>query len=282
MATLADDLIESVRELVSKGKSLKTEYDRVKQQKKNVEAELAEAQRQISILQKNQQKNQHSNILLIAMRLRKMGLKYRNIKNIFKIGTTVLSGGFIPQIILGEYWHTDLDIFTTDAQAVIKELLELNKSWITAPILMGVEHDASYGGGEGKTIKSIYRGEVLKGVYIEIIESKDPIQNIREFDFDFCKCYFDGDSFYALNKQAVITKTCWANKTTQMRIDKYRLRGFTINSNGLQPPFEDNNDSENDPLNISIGVDLDANEDSDCDSDCGVDCGADCGADRDA
>lgn len=213
--------------------------------------------------------NKTSNHLQIAMRLRKMGLRYRNIKGIFKIGTTVLAGGFVLQTILGEHWQTDLDIFTTHAQQVIDELSKFG--WVVAPKVVETRTPnisgpyADYYKLRG--IEKVYRGEFVNGTFIEIIETRDPIQNIREFDFDFCKCYYNGSNFYAMNCQAIVTKTCWVAKDSvkQNRIDKYKLRGFTINIGQIKPKFRSDNESENEEEPIPESV---AEDDAYCDVDC--------------
>lgn len=213
MDATSDKLINSVRGLVQKNKELQDQ--------------LAEAKKQLT----NYQSKKSHNHLLVAMRLRKLGLRYRNFKNIFKIGTTVLSGGFVLQTILGEYWQTDLDIFTNDADKVIEELNN-QCEWISQPRLVDRKTVGSYESYPPlQVIERVYRGEIIKGVYIEIIESRDPIQNIKNFDFDFCKCYYNGANFHVLNTQAIVTKSCSLpqNKVYQHRVDKYQLRGFTIN-----------------------------------------------------
>ncbi len=179
----------------------------------------------------------NSTHVIMASRLKKMGVNYAHIKPIFDIPTTVLSGGLIVQTMLGEYWHTDIDIFTTNPKAVIKTLVDAFPYWTEKPTLIPVSSASHYNAYNNK----VYRGQYTKGVYIEIVQSSSIWRDIQDFDLDFCKCYFDGHKFHTFNEVALTTKThrgpvigygLGSKKRSETikesRIKKYEMRGFTI------------------------------------------------------
>jgi hypothetical protein len=64
-------------------------------------------------------------------------------------------------------------------------------------------------------------------------EHGDAIQHIKDnFDFSFCKCYFNGDIIEVLDPFAVFRKTDLAAKykdsRSMTRVQKYQKRGFTL------------------------------------------------------
>jgi hypothetical protein len=58
-----------------------------------------------------------------------------------------------------------------------------------------------------------------------------------QFDFDFCKVYFDGNTLTVLDQESVDTKTCKLRRSVdhyyKKRVDKYKDRGFTITSESI-------------------------------------------------
>lgn len=246
---MTDDLINSVRNLANQNKELQEKYDyyfnecaKANLKVAKLRAKLDAANVKLASLDARTPRAA-MNHFIINGRLLKLGLTYSQIESIFKVGTTILSGGFIVQTLTGDYWQTDLDIYTTDAKAVIMELNKTNE-WVVPPKIVDRETAGSYEGTYPlTTIKVVYRGELLKGVYVEIIETADPFQTVKEFDFDFCKCYFDGTNFVALHQNAITSKSCQISqsKYDEKRAKKYRLRGFTVNvlvPNDPKTPFE--------------------------------------------
>lgn len=245
---MTDNLISSVRNLVQNNKDLLDAYSHLKNQCNEYQTRIIALEEQLN------NKNINSDYMLVTMRLRKMGLRNFNMKNIFKIGTTLLSGGFVLQTILGEYWHTDLDIFTTNPKEVINELTKYCV-WVTKPEILSSSYN-SY--NSSNKMKNVYRGEIIKGVFIDIIECANPIENINNFDFDFCKCYFDG-SFHIVNPESILNKTCTvsydktSDKTLNLRINKYKLRGFIINLHNK--PNNTNVPEKNNTENVTTLID---------------------------
>lgn len=173
------------------------------------------------------------NEIIMARRLRQMGIDYELIRPIFEVDNTVLSGGLVVQTMLGEFWQTDLDIFTTDAEAVIEALQQAHPYW-TEDIKELSKHMAAQYSTEYKA--RVWRGEFVKGVIVEVIEVRSIESAIKGFDLDFCKCYFDGRNFHTYNVEALMTKTHKGRHSIKNnRTRKYEMRGFMI----LQPLVED-------------------------------------------
>lgn len=208
------DLVESIQKLVETNKQLRATNEKL----------VAQLGEPLTV------SHTKANDMIMQSRFRKMGIDYANINPIFKIGKTVLSGGLIVQTMLGEFWQSDVDIYTTDAKAVIEVLCKLHPYWLEEP--KGIGH--SYN-NETEISYNVYRGTYVKGVIVEIMEVVDPVSGINNnFDFDFCKCYFDGTDFHALNPIALATKTHKGRTAiTKGRTYKYEMRGFTI----LQPLY---------------------------------------------
>lgn len=71
-------------------------------------------------------------------------------------------------------------------------------------------------------------------VQIIALKEKDPLDYIAEFDFDFCKVYFDGEQLHVMNWDAVLTRTSSIKgKTRPSRIEKYENRKFFIRKNEI-------------------------------------------------
>ena len=66
----------------------------------------------------------------------------------------------------------------------------------------------------------------------------DPFELINEFDFDFCKVYYDGYKLHVKNWDSIINFTSKINKgfgTNISRKEKYERRGFTIIDDENEP-----------------------------------------------
>lgn len=177
-----------------------------------------------------------NNDIVIRSRMNRMGVNYDIFKDILD-ENTVLSGGLIVQTMLGEFWQSDIDIFTTDSDKVIAHLNKPSHHWEQQLELLTNAHAENY----GSYCNIVYRGQYTKGVYIEIIQVRSIIDTMRDFDLDFCKCWFDGRNFHTLDATALTTKThhgqvigyAQANENVRKlvkasRIGKYERRGFTI------------------------------------------------------
>lgn len=75
-------------------------------------------------------------------------------------------------------------------------------------------------------------------IYYDSDKYKSPLEVINEFDFDFCKSYFDGKVFYIKNIDSIKSSSCIFNiknpriyRNQNKRIIKYLLRGFDIKIN---------------------------------------------------
>lgn len=208
------DLVESIQKLVETNKQLRATNEKL----------VAQLGEPLTV------SHTKANDMIMQSRFRKMGIDYANINPIFKVGKTVLSGGLIVQTMIGEFWQSDVDIYTTDAKGVIDILCKLYPYWIEEPKVLGHSYNDHY-----KVSHDMYRGIYVKGVFVEIMQVIDPVAAISStFDLDFCKCYFDGTNFHTLHPVALATKTHQGRiAITKERTYKYKMRGFTI----LQPLY---------------------------------------------
>jgi hypothetical protein len=172
--------------------------------------------------------NENANAIIMQSRLNRMGVCYDDFADILDEDSTVFAGGLVAQTMLGEFWHSDIDIFTTDAGVVMSHLSKR----ITFKLISG-EYN--------RYANKVWRGEYTKGVIVEVIQVPNIYYAISEFDLDFCKCWFDGSNFHTQNKKALVTKThigrvnSYPGKDSSVRefikksrINKYKCRGFTV------------------------------------------------------
>jgi len=133
---------------------------------------------------------------------------------------TRIVGGLVLQTILDEEWDTDIDIYTV----LDFDELDLPGDWQEYPNTIGY---ISIPG-----VKKVYRDNSL-GIDLIIITDWKTI--FAGFDFDFCKCWFDGKDFGMENPESVMKKYCIVNGDLRYnghnRVEKYRKRGFTIKIN---------------------------------------------------
>ena len=146
---------------------------------------------------------------------------------------TFLSGGLVLQTMLGERWDTDIDIYTTNDDLSRFESLGLfveaepDKDEFGYSSLAGVKRVMTSTSGLCK---------------IDVIVVTGMIDVFNGFDFDFCKCCFDGEEFVTEHADAILTKSCatarveWGLRNYPHRRRKYEDRGFTIiDLNDLSP-----------------------------------------------
>ena len=162
-----------------------------------------------------------SDYIIMARNLQSVTKHYQAILDVLN-ENTVLSGSIVLKTILGESWGSgDIDIFTTDKNLTKLSIGKWSENNTERyPFLKG--------------IYQIYRGD-LGNCTVDIIQVhsiKDCME--KYFDFDFCKCYFDGKQFCIMNPHSVLNKEMQVhpsfmenNKNTE-RIMKYLRRGFKI------------------------------------------------------
>jgi len=211
------DLVRNIEKLVKDNKELKARNAELEQQASN--------------------RSDKSNHVIMRSRLRKMGVNYDDISPIFDVETTIIAGGLILQIMLEEFWQSDINIFTTSAQVVINILYSHHPYWIK-------DIDRVYDDECNHSIPfKKYVGEYVGGVNITVTEVQDVTDEIHVFDLDFCQCYFNGCSFYTMNPDSLINRTHRGFvEINSARAKKYEMRGFTI----LPPlqPYADNFDED--------------------------------------
>jgi len=232
------DLIAKIQSLVEENKSLKasevvqkntiTELEKKYKETIGVNGicgmQLIKIQELKDELSNLKSKQGHNDTILRA-RMKKMGVNYDHFKEIFEVADTVMAGGLITQIMTGDNWQTDIDIFTTNPEEVINVLSKAFADWISEPRLLS---QSEYTKSEYKNL-TIYQGKYSKNVTVDIIECRTISSAIRDFDLEFVKCYFDGKNFHTHNEKAVITKTHQGETNADiLRKDKYEMRGFDI------------------------------------------------------
>jgi len=201
------DLIEKIQNLVAENKSLKELAKKNELENKSLKLNIKKPQ----------------NDLILRARMKKMGVNYDHFKSIFDVKDTIMAGGLITQIMTGDNWQTDIDIFTSYPTEVVRRL-NLVEGWMSRPEKITNTKYAKYG-----THFIIYNGMYSKHVSVDIIECRNATDAIGGFDLEFSKCYFDGKNFHADNEQAVITKTHDGySNTSGERCTKYTMRGFHI------------------------------------------------------
>jgi len=91
------------------------------------------------------------------------------------------------------------------------------------------ESVADYFTQDGMTIRSMYQYESDTGKNIQlIITYNQPIEEIKHFDLDICKAYWDGNNFGNTNISYTGNIICDIGNVKQSRIDKYTRRGFAF------------------------------------------------------
>jgi hypothetical protein len=243
------DLIEKIQNLVEENKALKQtvakqstlihsiddantdQMEKIEQLKlfnANQLSELYKCNDEIRNLKSNAYTKQGHNDTILRARLKQMGVNYDHFKSIFEVKDTVMAGGLITQIMTGDTWQTDIDIFTTNIAEVVRRLTRAFGYWIQ-PLHQLSAKDA-YAKKYGYKSLNMFQGKYTKNVSVDIIECRTVNSAIRDFDLEFVKCYFDGVNFHTHNEEAVITKTHQAETTNAdaIRQAKYEMRGFDI------------------------------------------------------
>jgi len=203
------DLIEKIQTLVAENKSLKELAKKNEQENKSLKSDLYT--------------KQGHNDLILRARMKEMGVNYDHFKSIFEVKDTIMAGGLITQIMTGDNWQTDIDIFTTNPDEVVRRL-NMVEGWMSSPQMVTNPEYSKYG-----TSFVLYQGKYSKNVSVDIIECRTVASAVRDFDLEFSKCYFDGKNFHVHNERAVITKTHEGHTdSSNDRCTKYTMRGFQI------------------------------------------------------
>lgn len=173
------------------------------------------------------------------------------LQNINKDKTiAVVSGSFLIEKILDENWpDSDIDIFTTDADAVKQELKSdgniqvifnwkilgkngeyenlssASKKYLNLPPNLNQRRAIGYEDLRG--IIKVYQARNHKCV-IQIIHCDSIWKCINSFDTETCMNTFDGQNLRIKNESHLFSKTMHMNNSTPKRIEKYRKRGFNI------------------------------------------------------
>lgn len=156
---------------------------------------------------------------------------------------TVISGGFLVQILSGKTWqNSDIDIFTTKKIELEQVTAAGDKCAVRLHDLEEQDDDAYE--GTIPHLKSIHKYS-YKGVNIDVIEVANIKEAINSFDFPFLRNYYDGKRIVCLSPRSLISgqteidvnsnnsgSTC-SKLVLKMRIlariEKYEKRGFIIN-----------------------------------------------------
>jgi len=144
---------------------------------------------------------------------------------------TFLSGGLVLQTMLGERWPTDIDIYTTNGD--LSRFASLGPFKEVNPEKDEFRHDFGYTTLNG--VNQVLSATKEEGeCKIDIIVVSGMMDVFSGFDFDFCKCWFDGEEFGAEEVDSILTKSCVTRRERNElrnypgRRQKYEDRGFTI------------------------------------------------------
>jgi len=159
--------------------------------------------------------------VVVHNKLKTVTKLYKDVINLID-EKSVLCGGLVLQTIIGEKWDTDIDIFTTET-----DLSKFKSTGVWDKSL-----NAGYDCISGVT--NVFRGHLHDGTPSDIIQITNLSELFNGFDFEFCKCWFDGTNIHAINTESILTKSCdainWSGaRNFEKRCEKYRKRGFTIN-----------------------------------------------------
>lgn len=142
---------------------------------------------------------------------------------------TWLSGGLVLQTMLREKWPTDVDIYTTNPD--VTRFAALGPLEVVDPETDEFGND--YRSLDGvKTVLSCRSSDGNCKIDVIVVTSQSAV--FDAFDFDFCKCWFDGEQFMAEYPETVRSKTCITDRkgadlrNYEHRRAKYEERGFII------------------------------------------------------
>lgn len=139
---------------------------------------------------------------------------------------TFLSGGLVLQTMLGERWTTDIDIYTTNDNFARFECL--------GPFTEAEANKDEFGYSGLCGVKKVLTSVCGEGCKIDMILVTSMVDIFKSFDFDFCKCWYDGEGFQAEHPDSILTKSCVTRRVHSQlqnypqRRQKYEERGFTI------------------------------------------------------
>ena len=172
-------------------------------------------------------------------KIEKSGLNYKELMDSVNSLDGVISGSIILQCILNEHWNSDIDIYVySEGNIDFRGIFNTCNNKIDETDFKDIKFS-----GYLKTSKNINKliKFKLNSVPIDLIFIDKPYKYYfkEDFDFDFCKNYFDGNELKVLNYESIINKTHFYNmidiysiinnsKFIKKRFDKYKERGFKI------------------------------------------------------
>jgi len=146
--------------------------------------------------------------------------------------TSFIMGGYCVRALLDKDWESDIDIFTTDETLWVKlrDKFQENKVAIET-------YDGELYGPDSNVIDHT-RIVIAEGILpnIDVVAVLNLADAIAHSDLSCCRVIFTGDEVYVVHPEICQMRgssTNWTgNDREKERIDKYRLRGFTITSQG--------------------------------------------------
>ena len=152
-----------------------------------------------------------------SKRLKELNINEEEFIATLKSFNGTISGSFVLQCLLDEYWSSDIDMYISYANAMLfKDPTNIYKTFDTennkVTLIKSQEKDfKKYEDILGLDKFKINKLEIdlvwIKGDYEPYIYEK--------YDFDFCKNYYDGDNVYVHDWNAVIDKKSFSKKYTK-------------------------------------------------------------------
>ena len=159
-----------------------------------------------------------------SKKLKELNINEREFINSLKSVNGVISGSFILQCILDEYWSSDLDVYinsTLHGNAFFHDLynkFDSDKNKVT------LLHDYIY--QHDNLIKNDkfdfgLQKLLINNVNMDLIFIKDDYETFiyNKFDFDFCKNFYDGNELHIYDINTINNKKCYVKSTKFFKIN---------------------------------------------------------------
>jgi hypothetical protein len=142
-------------------------------------------------------------------RLGGLKINEKEFLNSLKMIDGVISGSFILQCIIGEKWSSDIDIYVkknSTSRNLKKIYLDFNSSMNKIELINDYLRD-----DKNDDFNFGLQKLLLNDVNVDLIFINEDCGHFinNQFDFDFCKNYYDGRELYIYNIESIINRYCY-------------------------------------------------------------------------